>query len=156
MNRVLFLFGSAILALPALAANHRPWPMMTSAPLSVEAGEEVSVCVANLSGRVAEVQLSLFNVRTGETISQREDHIPSAGGRGTPSDPCVTTTPGTALVAARVSVKPRWNGLPPRGVSASLQMTAGQATSGALDGTKRSPTWVPLEWSGLPLGGRRY
>lgn len=160
------VFCWCLCALPALGANISRWPMLTSAPLVVEAGQEVTVCVANLSNGPVDAQLSLFNVRTGETISQREDRIPNAGGTGKPSNPCLGATPGNALVAARVSIRGRWNGLPPRGVSASLQVTSGQGGSleggpgqvhsGPVEGSKRSNAWVSLEWSGLPLSGRRY
>ena len=72
---------------------------LASPPIPVEAGQQFSLCAANVGRAAAELHLQLINVRTGSIVSEKEITLPPPGSGAAIPDPCIATT-SAALASA--------------------------------------------------------
>jgi len=150
MKRPLILI--AIFATASSAA----WPKvvvafrLASPPLPVQAGQQFSLCAANVGIRSIDAQLEFVSVRTGAVISSRQLTIPPPGTSATMPDPCLTATaeqilaagvppPGEPALVVGVVVVRRGLFSGPSAATASVQVTAPDA-----NGTRRLVASIPL------------
>ena len=99
MKRLLILIAVAAPMLPAAWAKFVVAFRLASPPLPVEAGQQFSLCAANVGRRSVDLQLEFFNVRTGAVVSSRMVTLPPPGSGAMP-DPCLSTT-AEAITSAR-------------------------------------------------------
>jgi hypothetical protein len=123
----------AIAGSPAWAKVVVAW-RLASPPLPVEAGQQFTLCAANVGTAKVDLQLQFISVRSGAVAASREVTFPPPGGIGAMPDPCLTTTaevlmaagnppPGEqALVVALVVVK-RGVFSRPAAATSSVQVT---------------------------------
>ena len=114
---------------------------LASPPTSVEHGQQVLLCAANVGTGAVEVTLELQNVRTGAVVADKTVKLFPSGSAPAASDPCLTTTPDPAnqsLLAAVVTVRNKafFREL---AVTASIQVLASTP-----DGGMRTVQTVPL------------
>jgi hypothetical protein len=151
----------------ALAAALTPaaWPKvvvafrLASPPLPVEAGQQFSLCAANVGTRDVDVNLEFVNVRTGAVVTSRLVTLPPPGTSGSMPDPCLATTADAILAAGAppagepalvvgVVVVRRGLFAPPSAATAAVQVTAPDAGGG-----RRLLASIPLH-SATMINGR--
>jgi len=87
----------AIAGSPASARVVVAW-RLASPPLPVEAGQQFTLCAANVGTARADLSLQFISVRTGVVAASREVTLPPPGAGGMP-DPCLTTTAEVVMAA---------------------------------------------------------
>jgi hypothetical protein len=85
---VTVLISSCVPAWPALKDRLR----LASSPTSLEPGQQVSVCAANVAGGSIELNLQLVNVRTGAVVANKSLKLAGLGSSPGAQDPCLTAT----------------------------------------------------------------
>jgi len=131
---------------------------LASPPLPVDAGQQFSLCAANVGAAKLDLQLQFMSVRTGAVVANRELTLPPPGAPGMP-DPCLSTTaavvvgagappPGEqALVVAIVVIKRSVFGRQ-TAATAAVQVTVEDPS-----GVRRLVASVPLHLATL-INGR--
>jgi len=86
----LFLMAAAAPAWPRVLVVFR----LASSPLPVQAGQEFSLCAANVGTTNADLTLQFVSVRTGAIVASEQLILPppGAGAPGAMPDPCLNTT----------------------------------------------------------------
>lgn len=134
---------SVVLAAPAFCATS-----LSTTPLPVAPGQELTLCAANVGRFKAEMKLEFLNVRTGAIIATKDVTLEGVGRKPLSSDPCLTTKADTeSTVVGFVSIKARpfletW-----RSVSASIQFKN--------PGETQVARTIPLEPTNVPPRERR-
>jgi hypothetical protein len=91
---MLFLTVAAAPAWPRVAVVFR----LASPPLPVKAGQEFTLCAANVGTTNADIVLNFVSVRTGAIVAGKQVTLPPPGGaiqgtiQGAMPDPCLVTT----------------------------------------------------------------
>lgn len=134
---------------PAWAKVVVAW-RLASPPPPVEAGQQFTLCAANVGTARVDIELQFISVKTGIVAARREFTLPPPGAGGMP-DPCLTTTaevlktagnppPGVqALVVAVVVVK-RGVFSRPAAATSSVQVTIEDPA-----GVRRILASIPLQ-----------
>ena len=87
---IVFLMAAASPAWPRVAVVFR----LASPPLPVQAGQEFTLCAANVGRANADIVLNFVSVMTGAIVASKQVTLPPPGG-AVPSampDPCLITT----------------------------------------------------------------
>jgi hypothetical protein len=95
---MLFLMAAAAPGWPRVAVVFR----LASPPLPVRAGQEFTLCAANVGTTNADIVLNFVSVRTGAIVAGKQVTLPPPGGaiqgairgtiQGAMPDPCLVTT----------------------------------------------------------------
>lgn len=85
---VCLLIGTAAPAASRVMSPYR-W---ASPPMPVEAGQEFSMCAANVGVSAADLEMQFINARTGAILAEKEIKLPPPGATGTFPDPCLKIT----------------------------------------------------------------
>jgi hypothetical protein len=147
---MLFLMAAAAPAWPRVAVVFR----LASPPLPVQAGQEFTLCAANVGMANADIVLNFVNVRTGAIVAGKQVTLPPPGARGAIQgampDPCLITTAeaiakagaapssGQPLVVAIMIVR---HGLFHGATAATASV---QVTIAGANGERRNLASVPL------------
>jgi hypothetical protein len=84
---ILILAAAATPAWPRIAVVFR----LASPPLPVQAGQEFTLCAANVGTANADIVLNFVSVRTGAIVAGKQVTLPPPGAGAMP-DPCLITT----------------------------------------------------------------
>jgi hypothetical protein len=90
MKRLICVFTLLFAAFPA-SGRYAVVFRLASPPLPVEAGQQFSLCVANVGTSKSDLTLQFINVRTGAVIKSRDLTLPPPGTSPMP-DPCLAAT----------------------------------------------------------------
>src|ERR1700683_1897851 len=88
------LMAAAAPAWPRVAVGFR----LASPPLPVKAGQEFTLCAANVGTANADIVLNFVSVRTGAVVASKQVTLPPPGGAvpgavpGAMPDPCLVAT----------------------------------------------------------------
>jgi hypothetical protein len=131
-----------LIAAPAFCATS-----FSTTPLPVAAGEELTLCAANVGRHKAEMTLKFVNVRTGAILAQKDVVLDGVGGKPFASDPCLTTKADTSstvvgFVSVKASFFDTW-----KNVTASIQLKN--------PGESQVARTIPLEPTNVPPRERR-
>jgi hypothetical protein len=90
MRTLLFLMATATPAWPRVAVVFR----LASPPLPVQAGQEFTLCAANVGRANADIVLNFVSVRTGAIVASKQVTLPPLGAAVSTAmpDPCLNTT----------------------------------------------------------------
>jgi len=152
MKRLLFAIALLAAAAPAWG-RYLVVFRLASPPLPVEAGQQFSLCAANVGTVNADLTLQFINVRTGAVIASRSVILPPPGAAAMP-DPCLEATAeqignagtGPPLVVALVIIR---HGLFNRAAAATASV---QVTAPAPSGQRRLVASIPLLLATLTNG----
>jgi hypothetical protein len=99
MRRLFFVLS--ILAAAALPASPRVMVVfrLASPPVPVEAGQQFTLCAANVGSTSVDLTLQFVSVRTGTVAASKEVVLPPPGGGGPMPNPCLVT-PAESIAAA--------------------------------------------------------
>src|SRR5271157_635455 len=127
---------------------------LASPPLPVEAGQQFSLCAANVGTVKADITLQFINVRTGAIVASRDVVLPPPGSAGGTPDPCLATT-ADAVTAAGSAARRATPAEPPLLVAlvvirhglfsrASAATASVQVTTAGPAGERRILASIPL------------
>lgn len=99
--RTLLCCGAMLAAASCLPAKTLSVSRLASPPVPVAAGQEFSLCAANVGNVKADILLQLVSVRTGSVIASREITLLPPGAAGPVPDPCITATADAVMQAGK-------------------------------------------------------
>ncbi len=131
---------------------------LASPPIAVAAGQQYSLCAANVGTVNVDLTLEFISVRTGAIVGSRDVTLPPPGSGGGMPDPCLATTAEALgasgsppdqppLLVGLVAIK---RGLFARASAATASI---QVTGTAPTGERRVVTSIPLHLATL-INGR--
>jgi hypothetical protein len=130
---------------------------LASPPLPVEAGQQFTLCAANVGTSNADLTLQFVSVRTGAVVVSKDVILPPPGTGGMP-DPCLTAksesitgagAPPSGESAMVVGIVVTKRGLFGRAIAATASI---QVTGSAPTGERRLLASVPLYMATMTNG----
>ena len=117
MKSCLWFAGFALITAAAAQASIKPVVYrLASLPASVEPGQKLLLCAANIGTGAVDVSLEFINVKTGSVVSEKTVTLEPLG-NGAASQPCVMAEAAT-LSAAPAADQPMASSFAPAGAAA--------------------------------------